>query len=297
MVACMVLYCCFLFCSFKKMNDSNKVVFKEYNRCASDKSSVWQYFLRAEDGQQAQCKTCKKKLKTSGTTTSLRNHLKGVHSIQLDSRIAAPVTPSDALPSVFQGEASSSQTQSKRPKKMDDFFRPANEETLDTMIAKMAAVDGLPFRVFCCSESMKTLFKKAGYKNLPKSPHTIKSTVMSKSSELKKVVEKDLQKLKADGFKLAVSIDEWTSARNRRYMNVNVHSPEIDKGFYNLGLSRILGCGSASNCTKILKEKLSSYGLLLEKDIACVVSDGASVMCALGRMIPSYHQLCLARGI
>lgn len=46
-----------------------------------------------------------------------------------------------------------------------------------------------------------------------------------------------------------------------------------------------------------MKEKLAFFGLSLDKDIACIVTDGASVMCALGRTIPSYQQLCLAHGI
>ncbi|CAG4999952.1 unnamed protein product [Parnassius apollo] len=42
------------------MDEKNKLEFKEYTRCAADKSSVWQHFLRTSDGLHAQCKMCKK---------------------------------------------------------------------------------------------------------------------------------------------------------------------------------------------------------------------------------------------
>lgn len=142
--------------------------------------------------------------------------------------------------------------------------------------------------------------KKSGYDDLPKSPNTIKKIVVEKSTQLKGDLKKELEKLKAQGQKFSVSLDEWTSARNRRYMNINVHCSNFqDKGFRNLGLARITGRGTAVRCANILKAKLASYDLSLKEDIACVVTDGASVMCAMGRQVPSssYHQLCFAHGI
>lgn len=76
---------------------------------------------------------------------------------------------------------------------------------------------------------------------------------MSKSDELKNEVKKIISKITDDGHRFSVSLDEWTSPRNRRYVNINVHSPLLEKGFINLGLSKIIGCGSASNCFNIIE--------------------------------------------
>lgn len=65
------------------------------------------------------------------------------------------------------------ESQSKKSKKINDFFLPENEDTMNnTMIAKMTAVDGLRFRVFWSSESIRKLFDKAGHKKLTKSANT-----------------------------------------------------------------------------------------------------------------------------
>lgn len=53
-------------------------------KLSSDKSSVWFHFLRATDGNSAKCKKCNKILKAAGSpTSSLRNHLRGKHAIDL----------------------------------------------------------------------------------------------------------------------------------------------------------------------------------------------------------------------
>lgn len=67
----------------------------------------------------------------------------------------------------------------------------------------------------------------------------------------------------------------WTSVRNRRYMNVNVHS---DLDVHNLGLFRVSGSCPAEKIIKILVEELAVFNLSLDKDIVSITTDGASVM-------------------
>ena len=47
------------------------------------------------------------------------------------------------------------------------------------------------------------------------------------------------KKLKNEGVKVSVTLDEWTSIGNRRFINVNVHSPILMNNFINLGLDRV----------------------------------------------------------
>ena len=77
---------------------------------------------------------------------------------------------------------------------------------------------------------------------------------------------------------ISVVIDEWRSTRNRKYLNVTV----VGSGGFRcyLGLSRIIGAATAENCHKILKVKLSTCELDIDKDVANI-TDGGSNVCKL----------------
>ena len=83
-------------------------------------------------------------------------------------------------------------------------------------------------------------------------------------------------------------------SRNRRYLNINVHS---DEDFYNLGLARVNGSLPAEECVKLVGEKLSEYNLVIDNDIVCVTTDGARVMTKVGKLIDAEQQLCYAHAI
>lgn len=271
--------------------------FKEYTKgLLRDKSSVWNHFLRTSDGVHAQCKKCKKIMKCQNSTTCLHSHLK-LHPIEANVERSATATSSKTQPNLLE-ELDENEPRKKKGKLMDIYLKKSEDDNMENIITKMTACDGLPFSIFSTSGSMRKLFSKSGYDQLPKSPNTLKKIVIEKNEQLKRDLNKEMENLKATGQKFSVSLDEWTSARNRRYMNVNVHCPKFQgKSFRNLGLARITGRGTADRCANILRDKLASYDLSLKDDIACIVTDGASVMCNMGRQVPSYHQLCLAHGI
>lgn len=279
-----------------KVNRDN-LVFEKNNRSCGDTASVWHYFRRSTDGLYAECQKCNKILKHSGSTSPLHNHLKLVHSINLKTVKGLQQTTKDNENTDLLTQNSESVCEPKHKKmKISDFFK-ADDDDVQTAVSKMAALDGLPFRVFSTSETLRKLFKKSGY-DLPQSPNAIKNMVMAKCGQLKNDLKKEINELISKGHKFSITLDEWTSAKNRRYMNVNIHSPELkSKPFRNLGLSRIKCRGTSENCYIILKEKLIQFGLSLEDDIVCIVTDGASVMRALGQRTSAQSQLCLAHGI
>ena len=90
----------------------------------------------------------------------------------------------------------------------------------------------------------------------------------------------------------SVTLDEYKSTRNRRYMNINLH---YDSDPVNLGMVRIEGTLPAERVENLVKERLHEFGLKME-DIVAVTTDGASVMKRFGRMIYCVHQLCFAHG-
>lgn len=53
----------------------------------------------------------------------------------------------------------------------------------------------------------------------------------------------------------------------------------------------------AEKCIELLQCKLKEFGLSLSEDIVAICTDGASVMCKVGKLIEAEQQLCLAHGI
>lgn len=91
-----------------------------------------------------------------------------------------------------------------------------------------------------------------------------------------------------------MTFGEWTSLKNKRYINVNIHRKEE---FFNLGLVRIIGSGTAEHCVKLVEGRLNSFHLNIEDDIICITTDGARVMVKVGKLVPCYQQLCYAHGV
>ena len=88
--------------------------------------------------------------------------------------------------------------------------------------------------------------------------------------------------MKKPNRKISITFDEWTSTRNRRYMNVNAHASQRT---WNLGLKRIVG---SMNAEKYVP---------LSEDVVTARTDGASLMKKVGKLISADHNVCLAHGI
>lgn len=59
--------------------------------------------------------------------------------------------------------------------------------------------------------------------------------------------------------KFSPTLDEWTSLRNRRYLNINIH---FNKLFVNLGLVKIEGSCTAEVTINLVDSKLSEFTLV-----------------------------------
>lgn len=46
----------------------------------------------------------------------------------------------------------------------------------------------------------------------------------------------------------------------------------------------------AEKCIDMLDQKLSEFGISLKDDIVCIITDGASVMKKVGRLIQAHQQ-------
>lgn len=261
------------------MNSSSKQ-FEVYKKSTENQDTIWAYFLREKNGYSAQCKKCQKEIKCSGgSTSSLHKHLKAIHDT-----------------SILKRKLNSSEIVPKPPKKIYDYFGSKFDDSLPAILSRMTARDGLPFSVFCTSVDLRRLLLAKGFheSDIPKSPNTIRNIVLNYSDKICEQLKQEFLTKKKNGNRFSLSLDEWTSIRNRRYLNVNVHS---EKEFWNLGLVRIHGSLPAEKCIEILTQKLNEFGLCLNSDIVCIVTDGSSVMQKVGRLLKADQQLCLAHGI
>ena len=88
---------------------------------------------------------------------------------------------------------------------------------------------------------------------LPKSVLTsIREQVMKYGLHVTEMIKHDLFLKKSKGDNFSFTLDEWTSVRNRRYLNLNIHWVGY---FWNLGLVRIQGIFSAEKCIETISSK------------------------------------------
>jgi len=119
--------------------------------------------------------------------------------------------------------------------------------------------------------------------------------VLEYSKIIKQSTVAEISRLKSEGKRFSITFDEWTSIRNRRYININVHS--VGGTMWNIGLVRAYGSVPAEKCLSLVQEKLKEFNLDLSKDIVGVTTDGASVMVKLGKIMEAEHQQCMAHCI
>lgn len=179
----------------------------------------------------------------------------------------------------------------KKKAKISDFF--LKENTMEMMISRMTAKDGFSFNSFCKSLDLRYLFQKSGYK-LPLSSNTIRSIVIKFSESVKANMINEIQQLQTQYQKFSLTFDEWTSRKNRRYLNINLHS---NKQHRNLGLVRIQGSSSAEHCVNLVEKHLKIFNINIKDDIVAITTDGPNVMIKVGNLMPCFQQRCFAHGI
>lgn len=255
------------FCSFEnatvtKMN----IEFVRYKE-----TGFWQHFLRAttEEGTLARCvfqrdggACCGSILKMGKrkSTGTLTRHLRTVHQVEGDE------------------DESSAKKQCR--------------DSIEKVISRLVAKDGFTLRVLTTSTTIRKWALLDGYA-LPDSPTTIRAKIWLFYMQIKEEYIELFRIYKRNGLKFAITFDEWTSLRKRRYGNLNIH---VDGKTFCLGLIRCNGSMPAEKCASLITDKLKEYQLEAT-DIVGVTTDGAKVMEKMGRQLVYSHQLCMAHGL
>ncbi len=243
------------------------------------RSLVWEHFLVHPEKTGSKCKHCGQIFKDPATRT-LGYHLRNRHKIKTSSQ------PEGA-------NAAPAESSSGGQSQITDHFRGPQQLSLEHMLSNLAAVDGLTFHTLANSTTLHNLWKKQGYR-VPSCHKTIKRIVMQYSEKKKTELIQEIACWKEQGCRFSLTMDEWTSGRNRRYAGLNLHG---QGGIILLGLVRISGSMPAERGMELIKKKLLEFGLDLEKDIIGISTDGATVMRKMGRLLPVAHQVCALHGL
>ena len=170
----------------------------------------------------------------------------------------------------------------------------SKKQSLDEVIARLAAEDGFSYLEISQSRFIRSSLKEKGF--TPIQDHsTVSRMVLRYANHVNGVITSHLQFLLANGKRMSVSLDEYTSVQNKRYMNVNIHS--INE-FWNLGMKRIYGKMPAEKVLELLERILIEFNIELQKHIVSITCDGAPVIVKMERLSGIINQqLCLAHGV
>ena len=247
-------------------------------------TQIWEHFRRSTCGKLAQCKLCKKTLKCEGgSTKGLHMHIRSIHQIEVLKRNITNETNMELSKQPKQPNISAVRT-------LDYYI---NDTSLPAILARMTACDGLSFNVFTTSLDIRRSISALGH-SIPKSVSGVRDQVVKYGQQLREEVKRSIHISKSKGAYFSLTLDEWTSVQNKRYLNINIHGND---SFWNLGLIRIRGRFSSEACSNVIVHKLNEFGVNFEKDIVAITTDGCSMMKKLGRSIASLHQLCYAHGL
>lgn len=239
------------------------------------KSHVWKHFTR--EGDKARCKVARcNAVLASKATTSLSYHLEKVHKISKDSGLNVATT-SQAQPQVQQAEAGAEpevqvvqvqeaegtppQSQRDEPNKRQKTIHECfSFRSLEETVARMAAEDGLTIRQITQSNFIRqSLVKEFPKRTIPKCETGMIGLIETFYEKAKDEVKLLLSNLKSKGIRFSATLDEWTSLKNIRFINVNLHYAVSynEAKYVNLGMIKIDGTCPTEDMIKLVSILLS----------------------------------------
>lgn len=165
------------------------------------------------------------------------NHMRNIHDISCNKRTQDQEDTTNA--------SAEDPTKNSKQKQIDGFLK---RSTLAEIVSELATKDGFSIRGITQSNFIRQAISDKGYK-LPRSQTTTMALIHSEFEEKKQedITFFDIAKTKGDKF--SITLDEWVSSRQRRYMNINAH--DKNGKTFNLGLVRIVGSCNAANILKL----------------------------------------------
>ena len=130
-------------------------------------------------------------------------------------------------------------------------------------ICRMACVDGFSINAITNSTFIRNSFIEKGW-HLPKAHRGVMKLVYDEYENCKKLMILGLERRVKAGSRFAISLDEYTSQSNKRYLTVNLH--ELGT-YWNLGMVPINESMPASVAVKLMTHLLQDFNIVTEKHI------------------------------
>ncbi len=223
------------------------------------KAFAWNHFSKHIERPLVKCNHCRMEYSKTTSTGILQAHLSNKHDISEKKKALSqpPITAFKA------------------------------KDSIQMVISRMVTLDRISFQRMVKSKDIQRGLEAQGYKP-PKTYRALSEMIIGFSSRIVEEMSAKFQKDLQSGFRFRITSDEYTSCGNKRYMNVNVH---YNNETFNLGMEPINGSMPAEKGLKLLKKRLSKFGLDLDRDIITTVSDGASVMIKMMSLTKAIHQV------
>ena len=165
---------------------------------------------------------------------------------------------------------------------------------ISQVYARLAAEDLFTYSQIANSKILKKGLVEQGYKPFDSHP-PVSQAVKRYAKKIKTEIRALLREKVKNGERFSVTMDEFTAKNIHRYADFNIHFPREEPKC--IGMMRIFGSLNAEAAAEKVEQKLADFGLDIKKDIIANTTDAASIMVAMGEILPTVHQLCLAHGI
>ena len=168
------------------------------------------------------------------------------------------------------------------------------KDSAEVVLARLLAVELLPMYKLEKSKDIQNGWAAQGLK-IPTTRKAMKEMILSFTDNIKTNFKRERAARIKNKNRFSISLDEWTSIKNQRYMGLNSHLNDVT--LQSLGMVRIKGPMTAECCLDLIKKRLEDFGLTLQEHIVGMVTDGASVMIKTGRLSNIIHQICHSHGL
>jgi len=227
------------------------------------RSYVWDYFVSAppdsSDPSQPKrkCKKCAYTCKPKGgSTASMQYHLSTKHGVTKESHEQQEHDSDVQMVSDNPKSISKVSKLVKQPS-MDSYCA-SNRFTTERWYTDMVVLDGWSANSITNSNFVKASCTAMRLRHF-KSHNSVQKGVLDCIDGMRMEAKKDIEVMLKSEERFSVMADEWTSVRNRRYMNVTVKTSRITE---NLGLVRCRGSVTAKVVSDMVKVSVSP--ILLE---------------------------------
>ena len=283
------------------------------------KSDVWDFFSQVNDNEVV-CTKCQAKIKYTGSTSSMRTHLKSKHSIlyeQKSQQHERERKPSPPRVTSDDDEPSTGSCSKKNDDTDDKFEPPAKKKRMVQTSMKTSCapkyhkdhprkkkIDNLITEMVCLDMQPFSVVEDRGFKSLIKElepRYEMLSRRQLTRVYLPELYRKHFGNVKSQLDKaefVALTTDDWTSRAGRGYMSLTAHFVDAnwDLQAKVISVRRITASQTGEHIVEELEQAMKKWEI--EKKVVAVVTDGAKNMMKAGRLMKNIdHVYCFAHNL